>query len=268
MSRGDSSQQFVFEFATLGNALSEWIGNSNNKLVLADTINRAIAEYEKNRIDRIHFLGKPDFSSGENADVVDQQGRVPPLSTAEQTLSDVAVSLTTRAASTALNCARFLASSTANYVLSDSAKQFREAFRIIDGSNAQLAFLYIGCLSSSSWAVENHTAIGRPSLNTLIFSRVFDIFMNQDVGKRDMITTLDDADSGGDMISWVIPANSVTSCPILANCLDLYRENKIAPLSIPDQARDIFIAFLSTPTGMRLNEQLKAFLNPIRTPSL
>ena len=283
-----SGEQYLFEIAAAGKYFSAWVCDDRNLPVLVEAINRACAEYDRQRTDRVNMCGVPtleDPSAPLVAPTARREEEVlasppPPARAVSQDEQDTAVSVSVvtekvshalysaastaySAASTALYWARLFSAKAMDAGLSNSSEKFRKMFPRVDRSNARLAFLYIGQLSNG-WAVEYHQGIGRASLSTLILTAVLDEFVD-DKGVHSELSAgkeLDGDDKEYVDIAWVkvgkgSEADKVDpDLPPLSNFLYSYKK-EISPLKYPEQAKQIFLAFAGT-------DATKGLLTPLK----
>ncbi|OGT43082.1 MAG: hypothetical protein A3F13_06495 [Gammaproteobacteria bacterium RIFCSPHIGHO2_12_FULL_40_19] len=267
--RGD---QFLFEIAAAAKYFSVWVCENANRSVLATAINTAVAEYERQRTDRVHTLGVPVFNSPSLPAGEAPVEPTPPVLVQEQDTAALSVARVTEtvshavttAASTALNYVRFFGAVVADKWLSNSADKFKEKFPVVELLNAQLAFMYVGQLSNG-WAPENHGGIGRASLSTLILVGVLDEFVKLRASDVPLAVGRDGSDEDDDVIDvdWVqnVKTGADHDLPKLDRFLSCYRSKEgINPLVLPEQAKQIFVAFAATESAAKLSVNLAAYL--------
>lgn len=296
-----SGDQYLFEIAAAGKYFSAWVCDGQNLSFLVTAINKAALEYERQRTERVYMCGVPvaevpsPLSAAATPATVTKAGKgkevprsSPPFAPDPEdkeaegnqflaSVSDVAEKVSQAAcsaASTALNLGRFFCAKALDSALSNSLEKFREMFPVVNKTNAQIAFLYIGQLSNG-WAVEHHKGIGRASLSTLILTAVLDEFVRMETARTakkngkfyELIagTSIEDAEKDDFVEVCSAPAregdvvDSVDrDLPYLFKFLTCYElKDGIDPLKCPEQAKQIFLAFVRTDAATRLSIPLQ-----------
>src|SRR3990167_6555514 len=261
----------VDTISSIGRSFGQWIQNSNNVTALADAVNGAITEYEQQRQDRVHVVGAPDVTSP-----ADTTGN--------------AFNFFCAAANGVANFARDISATVLDLALSNSALEFRKKFQKIDRDNAQLAFLYI---SQFQWEREQHSGgIGRASLATRIFSSAFALFV-ESAKKTNPAPTTDCSDDDvadvvlvgessekrlpykADATSSKQKKENKTTQPtiqedelssVASTIVHLWGTQKLNPLMIDGQAKEIFLSLYSSEFVVELKRKLQPILIKTTTP--
>lgn len=287
-----SGDQYLFEIAAAGKYFAAWVCDDRNLPILAITINKAAAEYERLRKGRVYMCGDPVAEVSPTTFTSTPATTSAPASRREKVTAssppfardpedEEGVSLSSAvvvekvsqamcsAASTALYWSRFLCARALDSAYSNSLEKFRKMFPEVDTTNAQIAFLYIGQLSNG-WAVEHHNGIGRASLSTLILAAVLDVFVKLSTAPQkgalsDLIQHTVDSKSDFVEVNWkTVPdkdgekSKVDPDLPHFSRFLACYKD-EIDPLRLPEQAKQIFLAFAGTETAKRLSIPLRNY---------